>query len=156
MTGDNTDNPYAPPEPVEEETPYVVETNLSTLYRVLHFALLTWAVPMFLYFLLNPILFWCTAPLGVFVLVQAIAFPFVVAYIGMMFHKIWAFVLCVIYACLWTVVQPIITTDADNFPPGEELPFEGLFVVSAFYGVSVLVLSLILLAMTLRRKLHKH
>ena len=107
---------------------------------------------MFLFFLLIPFPFLGT---GVFVLVCTIAFPFVAAYIGMIFHKLWAFVLCTIYAFLW-VAQPFLTEST----PGEGPPFEGLYVLVAsaiaLYGVPVLVLSLILLAMTLKQKLYKH
>jgi len=151
MTDDNTDNPYAPPVPVEEETPYVVETNPSTLCFILLALLLVWAVPMFLYCLIIPFAF----PSELIVLAFVITYPFVVAYIGMMFHKLWAFVLCAIYAFLW-VAQPFLTEST----PGEGPPFEGLYVLMEFaialYGVPVLVLSLILLALTMKRKLHKH
>ena len=151
MTGDNNDNPYAPPMPVEE-MPILVKPEPSALYLVLYLSLMVWAIPMFLYSLLIPFPFWCVAPLGA-VLIHAVTLPFVVAYIGMIFHKKWAFALCLIYSCLW-VAQPFVTESP------EDSPFEGLYVLIEFaialYGVPVLVLSLILLAMTLRRKLHKH
>jgi len=143
MTDDKIDNPWAPPVPVEEETPYVVKTNLSTLYRVLHFMLLTWTVPMFLFFLLVPFLFFWNTRYGG--LACTIAFPFVAAYIGMIFHKLWAFVLCAIYA-FFLVASPILS--------GEE--GLRLYMSRTSYGVPILVLSLILIAMTLKRKLHKH
>ena len=79
----------------------------------------------------------CYRSLGAIVL-HAIAFPFVAAYIGMIFHKLWAFALCAIYACLW-VVQPFVTGSP------EDSSFEGLYVLVEFamalYGVPVLVLS---------------
>jgi hypothetical protein len=141
---DNRDNPDAPPAPVEE-MPIMVKPEPSALYLELYISLLVWAIPMFLYSLLIPFPFWGNVPLWGLVLIHGITLPFVVAYIGMIFHKIWAFALSVIYSGLW-VAQPFIMTEST---PGEGPPFEGLYVLMEFaialYGVPVLVLSLILL-----------
>ena len=94
------------------------------------------------------IAFWQVAPV-----LLVIAFPFVAAYIGMIFHKLWAFVLCAIYA-FFLVAEPILSESP------KDSPIEGLYVLAVFaialYGVPVLVLSLFLLALTLKRKLQKH
>ena len=149
MTDDDIDNPYVPPVLAEEAPLNVVETNPSTLYFVLLYGLLLWTVPMLFCFMsMILIAFWQVAPI-----LLVIAFPFVAAYIGMIFHKLWAFVLCAIYA-FFLVAEPILSGSP------EDSPIEGLYVLVVFamalYGLPVLVLSLILLAMTLRRKLHKH
>ena len=153
MPDDNVDNPYAPPELVDE-MPIVVKAEPSMFYKVTHAFLLVWAVPMFLYCIFIPFVFLgTTAPGWVFVAIYAVTFPFVVACIGMIFHKIWAFALCVVYSLLW-VAQPFVVTDSTP-EDGSGPPFEGLYVLAEFaialYGIPVLVSSLILFILSLKQ-----
>ena len=151
MPDDNTDNPYAPPELVDE-MPIVVKAEPSMFYKVTHAFFLVWAVPMCLYYALSP--FWYDILYGwehamALVIIHVISLVFVIAYIGMVFDKIWAFGLCTIYLIL-LVVQPFFMAYSSS---QEEDGFDGFPLAIAFgwtlYAVSISVSSLILFILSL-------
>lgn len=94
---DIDDNPYAPPETIEE-TPVEKEAKSARLLGFFHFALVVLATPPFLYCLASPLLLEYRSGWQ-----HARAFLFVVGYTGLFFHKKWAYWFCVIVSCTWMV-----------------------------------------------------
>lgn len=143
-----SDNPYVPPKPdIEELTP----DSCSTARVMLSFL----AVPMFLYYLGSPffiasMLHEKASWLVVIVFVWIWAYVFVIAYIAMLFRKIWGYFLCAVYAGLWTA-QPFLAAYQPEAPDGAGPPFDGAFMLAEFvilcaiaiYSAAVLVLCVV-------------
>ena len=139
-------NDTMPSKPAIEE---LTRSSCGTLRVVLAF----WTVPMFLFYLGSSFAIcamidtdnvWEDAG----ILVRALFF--VIAYVGMLFRKIWGHILCAIYACWW-VVQPFMWLNQPELSDGGAPLFEGLYVLVGFvicgmivfYAAVILILNVV-------------
>ena len=131
-------NPYTPLALVEEET------KPAWFFGYAHVALVVLAALPFLYCLFSPLLleYWAGWQ-------NARALLFVAGYIGLFFHKGWAYWLCAIIPMAWIIqiVRFLENTTPDPNEPGLVMIFTTLYAAFAIWS-GVIVLAAILCALT--------
>ena len=142
MSENHTDNPYAPSSLIEDETKPV------WWFDYVHYVLVVLAALPALFCLVSPLLLEYRAGWQ-----NAMAFLFVVGYIGLFFRKQWAYWICAVVPFAWFVQIVVYLANATPNPNEQGLVMIFTMIYLAFaVWFAIITLLALRCAMTCRRQ----